>query len=37
MDVFDVELMEGEMNAIDAVNINSRLHYDPDNFDFRIL
>lgn len=37
LDVFDFELTEEEMKAIDAVNINSRLRYDPDNCDFSIL
>ena len=26
-----------EMNAINGININSRLRYDPDNCDFSIL
>ena len=37
LDVFDFELTDEEMKAIDAVNINSRLRYDPDNCDFSIL
>ena len=37
LDVFDFELTESEMKAIDAININSRLRYDPDNCDFSIL
>lgn len=35
--IFDFELTEDEMKAIDGVNINSRLRYDPDNCDFSIL
>lgn len=35
--VFDFELTEDEMESIDAININSRLRYDPDNCDFSIL
>lgn len=34
MDIFDFELTEEEMNAIDSININSRLRFDPDNLDF---
>lgn len=37
LDIFDFELTDGEMKAMDAVNINSRLRYDPDNCDFSIL
>ena len=37
IDVFDFELTKDEMNAIDGININSRLRYDPDNCDFSIL
>lgn len=37
VDVFDFELTEEEMKAIDAININSRLRYDPDNCDFTLL
>lgn len=33
----DFELTMDEMNAIDSININSRLSYDPDNCDFSIL
>ena len=33
----ELELTESEMKAIDAININSRLRYDPDNCDFSIL
>lgn len=36
-DIFDFELTIDEMNAIDSININSRLRYDPDNCDFSIL
>lgn len=35
--IFDFELTQNEMLAIDNVNINSRLRYDPDNCDFSIL
>ena len=35
--IFDFELTSNEMKAIDAININSRLSYDPDNCDFSIL
>lgn len=35
--IFDFELTQEEMNAIDGININSRLRYDPDNCDFSIL
>lgn len=34
LDIFDFELTEDEMKAIDSININSRLRYDPDNLDF---
>lgn len=33
-DVFDFELSDDEMKAIDSININSRLRFDPDNLDF---
>lgn len=36
-DIFDFELTTEEMKAIDSININSRLRYDPDNCDFSIL
>ena len=35
--IFDFELSAEEMQAIDSININSRLRYDPDNCDFSIL
>lgn len=35
--IFDFELSTEDMAAIDAININSRLRYDPDNCDFSIL
>lgn len=35
--IFDFELSMEEMNAINGININSRLRYDPDNCDFSIL
>ena len=37
IDIFDFELDAEEMKAIDGININSRLRYDPDNCDFSIL
>ena len=36
-DIFDFALSQEDMAAIDAININSRLRYDPDNCDFSIL
>ena len=36
-EIFDFELTAEDMTAIDAININSRLRYDPDNCDFSIL
>lgn len=36
-DIFDFELEDVDMKAIDSININSRLRYDPDNCDFSIL
>ena len=36
-DIFDFELDADDMKAIDGININSRLRYDPDNCDFSIL
>lgn len=35
--IFDFALTDEEMKAIDSININSRLRYDPDNCDFSIL
>ena len=35
--VFDFSLSEKEMQQISAININSRLRYDPDNCDFSKL
>lgn len=35
--IFDFELDSEDMKAIDGININSRLRYDPDNCDFSIL
>lgn len=35
--IFDFELTAEDMAEIDAININSRLRYDPDNCDFSIL
>ena len=29
LDVFDFNLTDDELKAIDAININSRLRYDP--------
>ncbi|MCQ2052890.1 MAG: aldo/keto reductase [archaeon] len=34
IDIFDFELTEEEIKAIDSININSRLRFDPDNLDF---
>ena len=36
-ELFDFQLDEEDMQAIDGININSRLRYDPDNCDFTIL
>lgn len=36
-DIFNFALSEEDMQAIDSININSRLRYDPDNCDFSIL
>lgn len=36
-DIFNFELDAEDMKAIDGININSRLRYDPDNCDFSIL
>lgn len=35
--VFDFQLTQEEMRAIDGININARVRYDPDNCDFTIL
>jgi len=35
--IFDFELTIEEMKAIDSININARVRYDPDNCDFTIL
>lgn len=35
--IFDFQLDDDDMKAIDGININSRLRYDPDNCDFSIL
>ena len=37
IDVFDFQLTPDEVKAIDSININSRLRYDPDNCDFTLL
>lgn len=37
IDIFDFNLSDEDMAKIDAININSRLRYDPDNCDFTIL
>ena len=37
INIFDFELSSDEIQAIDNININSRLRYDPDNCDFSIL
>lgn len=37
IDIFDFSLTDDEMKHIDAININSRLRYDPDNCDFTQL
>ena len=37
IDIFDFELTADDIKAIDGININSRLRYDPDNCDFSIL
>lgn len=36
-DIFDFDLSLEDMTAIDGININSRLRFDPDNCDFSIL
>ena len=35
--IFDFELTKEEIDAIDSININARVRYDPDNCDFTIL
>lgn len=37
LNVFDFVLTAEDIEAIDSININSRLRYDPDNCDFSIL
>lgn len=37
INVFDFHLTDEEMASIDAININSRLRFDPDNCDFTQL
>lgn len=37
IDIFEFTLTDDEMKKIDAININSRLRYDPDNCDFTEL
>lgn len=37
LNVFDFQLTDEEMASIDAININSRLRFDPDNCDFTQL
>lgn len=37
IDIFDFQLTDDEINAIDSININSRLRYDPDNLDFHSI
>lgn len=34
IDIFDFTLTEDEIKAIDSINLNSRLRFDPDNLDF---
>lgn len=34
INIFDFQMTEEEIRAIDSININSRLRYDPDNLDF---
>ena len=36
-DIFNFKLDSDDMKAIDGININSRLRYDPDNCDFTLL
>lgn len=37
INIFDFKLTQEEIESIDAININSRLRYDPDNCDFTLL
>nr|WP_314806550.1 aldo/keto reductase [uncultured Selenomonas sp.] len=37
LNIFDFSLTSEEISAIDKININARLRYDPDNCDFSIL
>lgn len=37
IDIFDFSLTEEEIKAIDSININSRLRFDPDNLDFHSI
>ena len=37
IDIFDFCLTDEEIKAIDSININSRLRYDPDNLDFHSI
>ena len=37
LDIFDFSLTDEEVAKIDAININARVRYDPDNCDFTIL
>lgn len=37
IEIFDFELTSEELSQIDAININSRVRYNPDNCDFSIL
>lgn len=34
IDIYDFSLTDEEIKAIDSININSRLRFDPDNLDF---
>lgn len=36
-DIFDFFLTDDEVKAIDSININSRLRFDPDNLDFHSI
>lgn len=37
INVFDFSLTQEEIQAIDSININSRLRFDPDNLDFHSI